>query len=116
MRLSPFFSLHALVLSVSAVACAPASALERSFPPESVPCLIIGNGFPAEAWIATPAGRHPVAPSLAVRDAQNRFITLNQLPKSAKARCVFDDAKNLKRVWLLNDEELASPKATSISR
>lgn len=100
----------AAAVAVLTAALAPASAwaLERSFPPESVECELTGNGFPSEAWISTKAGRHAAGPAMTARDANNRFITLGQIPKKALARCVFDASGGLARVWLLNAEEARS--------
>lgn len=94
----------AFMLSISGGAL----ALERSFPPDSVECALVDNGFPNEPWIATKAGRHAVGPAMTARDANNRFITLGQIPKKALARCVFDASKGLSRLWLLNEDEARS--------
>lgn len=103
-------SFHTAAAAALLLALAPASAwaLERSFPPESVECELVDNGFPEQSWIATKAGRHAVGPAMTARDASNRFITLGQIPKKALARCVFDSSSGLARLWLLNPEEARS--------
>lgn len=92
-------------LALNAALMSSAMAFDRVFPPDTRPCQIISTGLPAEGWIKTNEGTSSLAPSLTIRDQQNRFITLNQLPVNVAAQCQFDESKTLKRIWLLTLSE-----------
>ena len=84
----------------------PNASLNRNFPENARLCSLGASELPAAPYIAIDGARVPVSPAARIRDAQNRFLLLGQMPQSQTAVCLIDQGQ-LIFLWLPSDAELA---------
>ena len=112
---NPAFPLAAFLIDAIANAPAPApsappagpnASMNRNFPENARLCSLGASELPAAPYIAIDGARVPVSPAARIKDAQNRFLLLGQMPQSQTAVCLIDQGQ-LIFLWLPSDAELA---------